>query len=279
MISIKRLVFTGLFVVMIAGQTTVLADTNISYEAALQKAIHYARARNYKRALKFFKLVIKADPISMDPYFNVGNIARHFKRCKDQLLYFQGFIYLAAQGNADANYLKTAKSALNRCSHDPKTGYLTITTNPPSQEVTINGALVGKTPINKLPLIAGSYTYSIKNPLFEPFSDQFEIKARESVDLQPKLVKKVFYGWLAIKTLPKKGVQVFLGDKAIGTTPLKKVNLKTGKYLVRLKAPGYDLWQRYIEINKDKTTTVDAQMHKPVKHKKINMDQWKRFTQ
>lgn len=276
-LRIKHLVFAAFFAITIWVPKGAYADKGMPYGAALQKAIRYTRARNYKQSLKYFKLAVKADPSSLDPYFNVGSLAEHFKNCRDQLLYFRGFLYLAGSDGATASFLKTAKSALRRCKKDPKTGYLTVITDPPKLEVMINGALVGKTPLRKLALKAGTYTCSISNPLFNPFSAQVEIQAKKTAEMHPQPVKKIFYGWLGVKTVPKKGVEVFFGDRNMGKTPLKKVHLKTGKYLVRLKVKGYDLWQRYVEVDKDMTTTVDAQMQKIVKPEKFNMDRWKKF--
>jgi len=273
----KPIVFTGFFVVMLLAPAIVNADTGISYDVALQKAIRYTRARNYKQSMKYFKLAVSADATSMDPYFNVGSLAEHFKECKDQLLYFRGFLYLANQGGATASFLKSAKKALKRCARDKKTGYFSIVTEPPGLEVTINGALAGKTPLHKLPLTAGKYTYAISNPLFQPFQAEVEIKAKETSEVKPQLVKKIFYGWLEFKPVPKKGVEVFIDHKAAGVTPLKKVRLKTGNHLIRLKAKGYDTWQRYMDVSKDMTTTVNAQMEKPIVPKKLNMDRWKKF--
>ncbi len=273
----RRLVFIMLIGLFALPGTAKDKDKPLSYDAALRKAIYYARVRNYKRALKYFKLSITANPASIDPYFNAANIARHFNNCRDQLLYFRGFIYLSVQfGSADRD-IKTAKSAIRRCKRDPKVGTLNITTQTPGLEVTVDGALVGKTPIKGLPLMEGTYTYGIKNPLFEPFSAQVKIKAKETTDLQPQLVKRTFYGWLQITTTPKKGVHVTLAGKDIGVTPLKKLRLKTGKYLVVLKADGYDTWQRYVEIAKDQTATLDATLQKPVKRKKLDMERWKKF--
>jgi len=249
----------------------------LTFDAAMHKAIYFARTRNYKQALKYFKLAIKADPLAMDPYFNVGNIARHFKDCRDQLLYFQGFVYLATSGQVAGSDAKSARSALNKCKRDPKVGYLTVITDEPNLEVIVDGALVGETPLHDLPLIAGNYTYTIRNPLYYPFSEQVEITAKEHSELHPKLKKKTFYGWLQITTEPKEGVEVTVGDKVLGTTPLKKVKMKTGKYLVKLKLKGYELWQRYVEINKDLTTKLSATLIKHVEPKKLDMDRWKEF--
>ena len=249
----------------------------LSYSAAIRKAIYFARVRNYKRALKYFKLAVQADPNSIDPYFNAGNIARHFNDCHDELLYFQGFIYLSStEGSADSD-LKSANAAVKRCKRNPKTGYLTIITETPGLDVLVNGALVGRTPLKKLALMEGDYTYEIQNPLFKPFSAQVKIQAKQTTEEHPALVKKDFYGWLQISTTPKSGVEVFLNDKAIGKTPLKKLRLKTGKYLVKLKMKGYDMWQRYVEVNKDLTTQLDARLYKPVKPQKIDMERWNKF--
>ncbi len=235
-----------------------------SADIYLRKGARYARYGNFERALKYFEKAIKIEPDNPAAYYNAGSVAASVGNCKKVLLYMKGFLFLAEDMGLGGDSVKKAESKYKKCSRIKEIGKITITTPKPGLKVFIDGSIIGRTPINELPLVEGSYTIEIRDPNFEPLMQEFNVEKGESntLTLYPKA--KIFYGYLNVSTDPvAKGVEVYVDGKFIGKTPLEKYRLTTGKHLVLLKMKGFDPWKRYVEIKKEDTTYVEATLYRP----------------
>ncbi len=118
-------------------------------------------------------------------------------------------------------------------------------TNPPGATVTLNGQIVGKTPlsmtegfqkINNYEVLLDGYEMR-KGSLVFPVD-----KPKLSFDLKQK--KGTF-----LLTSEKAGISIYHGDNLIGKTPLLLTDWKPGKYKLKFNDYGYSAKTETIEIN------------------------------
>jgi len=246
---------------LLVGLATAVSATAQDYTSQMAKGAKYVTARNYPRALDAFIGAVRADPSQMDAYFNVGNIANHLGQCRESVLYFRGFLYLASasQNETVKADIKTAEDSVKKCESKGVLGKATIKTDPPGVEVLVDGALVGKTPMVDLKLLEGSYRVDFRHPEYEDKSIDLVLKTGpEPIETTTPLTRKVMFGFLELKTVPPDGVKVRLDDQDLGETPLQRMRLETRKYLLKLEKAGFTEWVRYVTITKDKTQVVTA---------------------
>jgi len=247
--------------VLLVGFAMAMPAFAQDYSSLMAKGAKYVKARNYPRALDAFIEAVKADPLQMDAYFNVGNIADHLGQCRESVLYFRGFLYLASASHNDSLKadVKTAEDSVKKCEQKGGIGKATIKSDPPGIEVHIAGALVGKTPLSDLKLVEGSYRVDFRNPEYDDKSIDVTFKVdAEPSDTTTTLTRKLMFGFLEIKTIPSDGVKIWLDDQDLGMTPFQRKELQTRKYLLKLEKPGFAEWIRYVTISKDKVQSVTA---------------------
>ena len=237
--------------VVLACSGTAMAQED--YATALGRGAKLAKARNYPAALTAFQAAVSADPSQLDGYFNAGAIAEHLGKCREELRYYRGFLFLTP-GTPDD---KAARAGVAACEAKP-VGTLVAKPDLAGMEASVDGALVGRTPVS-VKLAPGTYRVVLRHPEYEDVAEPVTIQAGEDNEYKPALTKKILYGWLEVKTDPADGVEVFLDDKPAGTTPIKeKMRLETKKYFLRLEKPGYDSWIRNVTVGRDRTLTVTA---------------------
>ena len=248
----KRVSFLAMLVVFGAG----VARAGDDYVTAAGRGARLAKLRKYPQALAAFQEAVRADPTQVDAYLNAGNIARHLNRCREVLLMFRGFLYLAPQDPE----VKTARAALAAC-EAKGTGSLTVKTDAAGIEVLADGGLIGRTPLLDIKLAPGTYQLVLRHPDYEEAQAEVTIKPSELTEVNVPLRKKVLYGFLEVKTDPPEGVTVYLDEVQVGVTPLKeKLKLETRQYFLRLEKPGYDRWIRNVTIKRDRTQVVQAKL-------------------
>lgn len=229
-----------------------------TFEEWMKKGSLALKKRQYQKALQAYKEAVKADPLQMDAYFNVGSVAQALKKCEDVLIYFRGFLYLSPGTEDD----KTARAAIRECEGRPEVGRVTIESEPSGAEVKVNGALVGRTPL-EIGLFRGTYKLGFYHPdCFDTFSE-INVTPKEPVTLKQDLPKRPAFGFLEVSTEPKEGVTVFVDEQEVGVTPLAEpIKLEAKKVLVRLRKEGYDDFIRAVTILRDKTYRLDVKLEK-----------------
>ena len=250
-----------LLLVLILALSGEVAAKSIDFATAMKKGQYYYNVNNFRAAIKYFKIAVSLEPDNPDPYYNAGAVAKTAGDCKNVLLFFPGYIYLV--GGGTSKDVRLARSAIRQCARDA--GKLVLNSNKPGLKVYVNGILVGETPISGLWLAPGRYTVEVIDENYYPFNQEVKIRRRETVQLDAVMKARTFYGYLNVKTEPvKSGVKVYVDGKYVGKTPLKRYRLVTGEHLVVLRARGYDEWQRYVEILKNREFTLEATLYRPI---------------
>ncbi len=111
-------------------------------------------------------------------------------------------------------------------------GYLLLSSEPNENvEITIDGKNYGATPIEPIPLDAGTYTLEASTERYQAYSTQIVIEGK---DLEQKLTVKLLPNWqeVVIDSQPA-GAAIWLNGEEKGTTPAT-FELDTGHYSLEL---------------------------------------------
>ena len=243
---------------IVAGVSMPLPAEADRYDSLVRKGTHQVRKGQFGKAIKLFKEAVREDPAESWGYFNVGNIARKAKKCRDVLIYFRAFLYLSPGTDDD----KIARSAIKTCAREPATGSLSVATEPTGAEILLDGVVIGQSKESEIRLTAGTYRLELSHPNVEGFSREITVTQGEETLIKETLRLKPAFGFLAVKVDPPDGVKVYLDEKPMGVTPKDVVRLETRKYLLRLEKAGYDRWIRNVTIRKDRTYTLQATLEK-----------------
>ncbi len=121
-------------------------------------------------------------------------------------------------------------------------GTLKIVSMTPDALVFIDGAAVGKVPIDKK-IAAGEHLVVVRLQNFKDFEQKVRVEAGQSHTVTAQL-KKV--GRIRVLSTPL-GADVFVNGKIIGKTPLDE-EVEVGDTIVRIELAGYQPWQETVTI-------------------------------
>lgn len=225
----------------------------------LRQGARYVKARDWRRALESFEAAVRADPVHLDAAFNAGSVAWKRKQCRETLLYFRSFLFLSPGTDDDG----IARRAIEACeARKGETGTLTIRGEPRGAEVSLNGVLQARMPVNRLKVPPGTWQVrvSCRCPDFDDGVQEVRIEPDRETDVTLDLPRKKGYGHLEIRTSPPDGVEVLLDGERVGETPMDRIRLETGKHFLELRKAGFDRWIRNVVIERDRATTVEAEL-------------------
>lgn len=230
-----------------------------AYEQAqkhMRSAYLYVKGKKLAGAMREYRKALDLMPFDADLLYNLVSVAKAEDRCDDVMLYGSAFLGVAG-GSKEAVEVRQKREACTQRNAD-RAGRLQIVDAPPGVFVAVDGVEMGRAPLRKLWLAAGSHEIRLHHEDYEELSTVAEVKPGETQEVAGALVALVFSGYLQVKTEPADGVQVYVDEKPVGVTPLGPIALSTGRVLVRFEAPGYDRWVRYVDIRKEETEGLFA---------------------
>lgn len=222
------------------------------------------RVNKLDDAMSLFQQVLALQKSPDDELlFNLSFIAWEKKRCEQYLLYAAGFLYIAPGDEAAVEVKNKQQRCLKRT---PNSATLGIESQrPKSVEIRLNDVVVGRTPIHGLVLAPQQYTVTANTPLFHPYEETVTLAERVETRHRVKMRKRVFKGDLEVTTEPA-GATVFLDNVRVGKSPYTRKQLDTRRYLIRVEMNGWDRWVRYVAVEKNSKTRVDATLEKTGTH-------------
>ena len=112
-------------------------------------------------------------------------------------------------------------------------------------EVLLDGVSKGQTPLALRELAPGDYAVEIRAERYFPFHAQVTL---EGLGREQSLGAALKPAWAQVGFVSEPpNAQVFSGDEILGNTPLT-TELLEGRHDVRIKAPGYKVWQDTIDV-------------------------------
>lgn len=122
-------------------------------------------------------------------------------------------------------------------------GTLTITSDPPNASVSIDGQLIGQTPLLKHPLPAGQHTIFLQDPTQQiDYTKIIDIADNNETALNVPLQKD--YGKLTVTCKPDSS-EVFLLTP-LGKTPIIDEQINQGTFTLEIRNPN----QRFLPLRK-----------------------------
>ncbi len=135
----------------------------------------------------------------------------------------------------------------------PRFGFIQFASAPSGAKITLDGKLIGITPIAKQQIESSTHKIKIEAELYHTYEEEFKI-----VDGQEKIVNAVLkpaFGALVVNSLPESSATIFIDGKQVGTTPFANKKLASGKYFIKITKPFYADVEEEIIIEDEKTTT------------------------
>ncbi|MDD5678096.1 MAG: PEGA domain-containing protein [Kiritimatiellae bacterium] len=113
---------------------------------------------------------------------------------------------------------------------------LIVETTPAGAAITLDGAVIGKTPQDLPAIISGKHVIELALPGHTPFRNEFSVQAGDQRTITTKLTP--LPGKLTVLSTPP-GARIYLNDQYKAETPLS-ADMPAGKYAVRAEARGFD---------------------------------------
>lgn len=133
-------------------------------------------------------------------------------------------------------------------------GTLKVVSMVPEAQVFIDGAAVGKVPVDKK-LSAGEHPVVVRLDGYKQFEQKVRVEAGQTVTVQAVL-KPV--GRLRILSTPAQA-QVILNGLPAGKTPLDQ-EVEVGETVVRIEMPGFQPFEQTLTIEGGKTQTLSREL-------------------
>jgi len=158
----------------------------------------------------------------------------------------------------------------------PRTGVLKLDSNPPGAEVYLNGALIGRTPM-QISLDEGTYDIELRLDGYMPYETRVRINAGQTTRLNPRLQPVPRTGTLEVTSDPS-GAEVYVDGVYRGRTRLV-LELDAGPHEVEVRMSGYESYRARVNVQPNRTTRLDAPLI-PIKATldlNVNVDKAKVF--
>ena len=135
---------------------------------------------------------------------------------------------------------------------------LFIASQPSGADVFINGAKQsGQTPVT-LPLAPNTYNLVLRLPGYEAYASSVQVKdnlqTQLSIDLQEKSTTHV--AWVQVNSNPK-GAEILVDGNPTGQLTPARVQIPSGIRTITIKASGYQLLKRVVQLSDGGTSTID----------------------
>ncbi|MCL0088559.1 PEGA domain-containing protein, partial [Dehalococcoidia bacterium] len=141
---------------------------------------------------------------------------------------------------------------------EPRTGSLSITSQPPGAEVYVDGLFRGHTPLTLEEIAPGSYLLWVRLEGYEDWEKKVVVRAgittRETAELKPPPT-----GSLSITSEPS-GAEVYVDGLFRGHTPLTLEELPPRPYLLWVRLEGYEDWEKRVVVRAAETTSLLAEL-------------------
>ncbi|MFA7332743.1 MAG: PEGA domain-containing protein [Kiritimatiellia bacterium] len=117
---------------------------------------------------------------------------------------------------------------------------LMVETAPTGAVVTLDGAVIGKTPQDLTAIASGKHTVELVLPGYSPFKKELSVQAGEQHTIKTTLAP--LPGKLTVLSTPP-GARIYLNDQYKAETPFS-ADVPAGQYAIRAEARGFDAQTR-----------------------------------
>lgn len=145
------------------------------------------------------------------------------------------------------------------------TGRVSISSNPPGAQVTINGDAAGRTPMDARTLPQGEYVIRLTRKGFQPEERRLEVVGGKSYVLSPELrpgdefgpARAVNPGMIDV-VVDQRGLTVFIDGEPTATTPVGLIELTPGQHTVSVEGEGFPTFEEVVSVEGGQTVRVQV---------------------
>ena len=172
---------------------------------------------------------------------------------------YSGSVYLEGYARRPISWnVRNARPILIKVSLKDNFGILSLTSEPDTAEIEIDGRSFGTTPF-KEELEQGRHLIRLKKDGYKPYETMVSVRRDETVT--ENAVLEMLPGTLSLTSEPD-GAAVFIDDIEYGETPFVRKNMQAGDYAIRLTKNGFDPVEQTVSIHPGEITersfTLDA---------------------
>lgn len=144
---------------------------------------------------------------------------------------------------------------------------LRVVSYPSGALVSVNGTVVGQTPL-ELDVLPGRYRVTLSRFGYEEWSQTVNVAKGSEITLEARLVQSPFFrplgrtARLRILSDPD-DANVFINNAYAGQTPLS-VEIEPGRYRIVVTKTDYESWSQTIELKGDSDITLEATLRRLV---------------
>ena len=142
-------------------------------------------------------------------------------------------------------------------------GILSVYSYPAGGSVSLDGNLVGTSPVWLSDVKPGIHQLKVTSPGYLDWSQTIDVRGGGSVTYVTAALYpgwwSPMYGYVMISSLPAGG-NAFIDGVPQGMTPITISQVKPGDHTVRVEYSGYPAWEQRISVMEGRTSYVIAQM-------------------
>ncbi len=126
-------------------------------------------------------------------------------------------------------------------------GTIEIVAEPAGAEISIDGKVVGTTPLKPVHVDVGAHEIKIGKPGFQPFAKSVTLVAEQHAAVSAALVPEVTTGRVAVAEPGGLAVKVLVDDKEVGSAPWEG-DLAPGTHTIQLVGEGLASEKRSVDV-------------------------------
>ncbi len=225
------------------------AAQNESLEKARQ---HFERGTAFYREGKYDQALdelMKAYVLDPNPIlvYNIARVNEDRQDLQSALKFFENYLKMSPKAKNRRAVKRKIRKLRKEIKRNPRMGILAVTSTPRGADVRMNGQIMGRTPIKARRMNPGRYRLEVTLRDHQVWVQDVLLNPGQPTNVDVTLVDVP--SPLRIDTTPPGAVAQILSPRPqmLGTCPCL-VNLSSGRYVLRVGAPGFQ--DRQVEIIK-----------------------------
>jgi len=164
------------------------------------------------------------------------------------------------------------KNLEERFALQPKTGTLSVMTNPIGANILLNNKPMGQSPRFIDSLMVGAYTVKLVKQGYAPDEKQVQITENQTTTLKESLINGVD---VKITSQPS-GAELYVDGKDIGLTP-QNIRLSLENHSFKVQKKGYLPYVKTLFVNQDQNTRLKVYLKVSPNHQLVKLKRRRNF--
>lgn len=235
------------------------AEETRNLSAEFDRAVRRAERGDTAAALRLMRELAELEPGWAELFVNMGIVAEFREDWTTCLMAFRRYLHLDPSGD----HADRARSSVRQCARGlPNPARLEVHyEGPPGAVLNLNGLDLFDLPLTEaIVLPPGEHAVVVRRIDHYPMESSVRLRGGETERIDARLRAHTLYGSLQISVTPAE-VEVRVEGEAVGRGPsVGPLRRPVGRYLVSVQAEGFHPWQRYVQVERDETTTVEIRL-------------------